>query len=147
MVGIAYFPPFPPILSMHCASTVKCVRLQPCSPHGLDCGNLPLLASEQQLVRSCPAGKGLRPMYFPALLAMATFALTLKDILALKLCDRCEHSEHKLASGRSCVDGLPLRLTNSTCFSVRRSIRSSRSRVLRAKRLMDSTITVSPCRT
>lgn len=34
------------------------------------------------------------------------FALALKDILALKLCDRCEHSEHKLASGRGCVDGL-----------------------------------------
>ena len=32
--------------------------------------------------------------------------MALKDILALKLCDRCEHSEHKLASGRGCVDGL-----------------------------------------
>ena len=37
--------------------------------------------------------------------------------------------------------------TNSTPLAVSRSTSSSRSRVLRAKRLMDSTTMVSPCRT
>ena len=89
-------------------------------------------------------GRGLRPVYLPCSLAIAIPSRW-----------RCKmYSRSSSATAAKTVSmNLPvgvvvsiasLRLTNSTCFSVSRSTRSSRSRVFLAKRLMDSTITVSP---
>ena len=72
-----------------------------------------------------------------------TLPLALKNVLPLQLCHRAEYRQHELAGWRGDIDSLLL-LTNSTPLAVSRSISSSKSRVLRAKRLMDSTITMSP---
>ena len=72
--------------------------------------------------------------------------LALKDIFPLQLGNSAKHSEHKFPGGGGGVDSLLLG-HKLPPFAASWSTSSSRSRVLRAKRLMDSTMTVSPRRT
>ena len=129
------------------APAVKCVCLQLCLPHGFHGGDFP--ARQRATTRSKLSGKGrgLRPVYLPCSLAIA--------IPSRWRCKMYSRSSSATAANTVSIN-LPvgvvvsiasLRLTNSTCFSVSRSTRSSKSRVFLAKRLIDSTITVSPRRT
>lgn len=75
-----------------------------------------------------------------------TVPLALKDIFLIQLVNGAEDGQHELLTGCGCVDDLPLD-TNSTPLFVRCSTKSSKSWVLRAKRPIDSTTTVSPFQT
>ena len=103
-------------------------------------------ARQRVTTRSKLSGKGcgLRPVYLPRSLAIA--------IPSRWRCKMYSRSSSATATNTVSIN-LPvgvvvsiasLRLTNSTCFSVSRSTRSSRSRAFLANRLIDSTITVSP---
>ena len=129
------------------ASTVEGIRFKSRLPHGFCGGDFPGPPSGNHLLEVVRQGHRLAASILALLFGNRdAFALTLQDILTLQFYDRREHGEHKLAGWRGCVDGL-LATNELHLFSVSRSTRSSRSQVLRAKRLIDSTITVSPCRT
>lgn len=92
-------------------------------------------------------GSGLRPVYLPCPLAMAIPSRWRWRIYSRSNSATAANTVSINFPVGVVVSMASLRLTNSTCFSVSRSTRSSRSRVFRANRLIDSTITVSPRRT
>lgn len=89
------------------APAVKGIWFEPGLPHGLGCGNL-----------SCPPARNhpfevVRQRHRPSAGVPAlclgdgnALALTLQNILAFKLRDCCEYSQHKLAGRCGRVDGL-----------------------------------------
>lgn len=108
MVGIAHFPTIPTnILRMLITSAVKRICPQPCLPHSLSRGNLSGTPASDHSLEVVRQGPWLAAGVFALCLGNGnTLSLALKDIFALKLCDRREYGKHKLAGGRGCVDSL-----------------------------------------